>query len=248
VLHGAAQLLITVGNSGTLAAPLTGMTLADTLPAGVTVATTPNASTTCGSGTIAAASGAGVVTLSGGALAANASCTVTVGVTSPAANTYANAIAAGALTTTQGATNLAATANLAVTATPAPSPSPSGTPALTLVLSATTTTSGSGTDITYSEDFSNTGGVPLTLNVITIPIPSSTCFTLGSASTPSLPAGLTAAISYVSSANSAYTPSSGACGSIATGYDTLVNQVLWTFTGTLNAAAGGTIKLSTHIP
>jgi hypothetical protein len=248
VSQGAAQLLITVGNSGTLAAPLTGMTLADTLPAGVTVATTPNASTTCGSGTIAAAAGAGVVTLSGGSLAANASCTVTVGVTSPTASTYANAIAAGALMTTQGATNLAATANLAVTATPAPSPSPSGTPALTLVLSATTTTSGTGTDITYSEDFSNTGGVPLTLNVIRIPIPSSTCFTLGSASTPSLPAGLTAAISYVSGANSAYTPSSGACGSIATGYDTLVNQVLWTFTGTLNAAAGGTIKLSTHIP
>jgi uncharacterized repeat protein (TIGR01451 family) len=248
VLNGAAQLLITIGNSGTLAASLTGMTLADTLPTGVTVATTPNASTTCGSGTVAAAAGAGAVTLSGGSLAANASCTITVGVTSPTASTYANAIAAGALTTTQGATNLAATANLAVTATPAPSPSPSGTPALTLVLSATTTTSGTGTDITYSEDFSNTGGVPLTLNVIRIPIPSSTCFTLGSASTPSLPAGLTAAISYVSGANSAYTPSSGACGSIATGYDTLVNQVLWTFTGTLNAAAGGTIKLSTHIP
>jgi hypothetical protein len=115
-------------------------------------------------------------------------------------------------------------------------------------LSASTSTVGTQTEITYSEDFSNGGSVPLVLNTITIPIPSSTCFALGSASTPALPAGLTATISYFDRNNSTYTPASGSCGSATTGYDAQVSKVLWTFTGTLNVTAGGTIKASTLVP
>jgi len=89
--------------------------LVDTFPAGLVVAATPNASTTCG-GTVTAAAGSGSVTLSGtgSTIPAGSSCTVKVDVSSATGGSYANTIPAGALHTNQGDNASPATATLTV--------------------------------------------------------------------------------------------------------------------------------------
>ncbi|MFZ3191976.1 MAG: SdrD B-like domain-containing protein [Moraxellaceae bacterium] len=108
-------LTITLANSNTVAATLTG-SLADNLPANVTIADLPNATTTCTGGAgVTAVTGQSVVTLASGAvIPANNSCTVSVKVTSTVAGIYTNTIAAGALRTTVGDNLLAATDDLTV--------------------------------------------------------------------------------------------------------------------------------------
>ncbi|MDC8015046.1 S8 family serine peptidase [Tahibacter soli] len=109
-------LTITLANTNATAATLTAG-LVDTLPGGLVVAPTPNASTTCTGGSVTAAAGAGSVTLSSGAqIPANGSCTITADVRSGFAGSYANTIAAGALQTSAGTNAAAANATLTVTA------------------------------------------------------------------------------------------------------------------------------------
>jgi uncharacterized repeat protein (TIGR01451 family) len=128
--HGSSVLTITIANTAAHAVALSGLALADTLPANVTIAATPNATTTCGGASSATAGGASVA-LSGGALAANASCTISVAVTSITIGSYLNTIPAGAVSTNEGATNGApATATLVVTASAKLSVSKSFTPAI----------------------------------------------------------------------------------------------------------------------
>jgi len=109
------RLTITLANTNATAATLTAA-LTDTFPAGLVVAATPNASTTCG-GTVTAAAGSGSIGLgAGAAIPANGSCTVGVDVQAAAEGSYANTIPAGALATSAGANAAAATATLTVTA------------------------------------------------------------------------------------------------------------------------------------
>ena len=68
---------------------LTALAFTDTFPAGLAVASTPNAGNGC-AGTFSAAAGAGSVSLSGGSMAANQSCTLSVDVSSAAAGAYSN--------------------------------------------------------------------------------------------------------------------------------------------------------------
>jgi uncharacterized repeat protein (TIGR01451 family) len=106
IASGATSVLtISIANTGTNAAPLSALALSDPLPAGVTVAATPAASTTCGAGTVTAVAGAGTVALAGGTVAAGATCTITVSVTGTIPGIYPNTIPASAVTSTQGATN-----------------------------------------------------------------------------------------------------------------------------------------------
>jgi hypothetical protein len=81
-------LTLTVDNTMTALAP-SNLSVTDTMPAGMVVATPANASTTCTGGTLTATPGSNVVSYSGGALAAGASCTIQVDVTSmtPGLNT-----------------------------------------------------------------------------------------------------------------------------------------------------------------
>jgi uncharacterized repeat protein (TIGR01451 family) len=97
-----APLLIHLSNPNNV--PLTGLAFTDVLPAGLVVAQTPNASTTCG-GTVVAPASATEVRLAGGSLTASGSCTVTVDVLSNNPGEYTNTIPSGGVTTTEGVKN-----------------------------------------------------------------------------------------------------------------------------------------------
>lgn len=91
---------VTLTNPNNVAA--TGVTFTDTYPTGLTNATTPAATTTCG-GTVAATGGGSTLALTGtnNTIPANGSCTASVTVKGATlGTTYTNAIAAGAVTTT----------------------------------------------------------------------------------------------------------------------------------------------------
>jgi len=96
---------------------LTGLNFADNLPAGLVVATPPNFTNTCG-GSFAPTSGAALITLSNGTLAANATCTVTVRVVAAGTGTYTNP--AVTLTSNQAPAVQSAPTDLSVISVPAP--------------------------------------------------------------------------------------------------------------------------------
>jgi hypothetical protein len=112
-------LKLTLTNSNGTAATLTA-DLVDTLPAGVVVAGTPNASTTCG-GAVTNDTGSVTLAAAGSSIPANGSCTVSIDVQSATAGAYTNTVPAGALVTSVGTSATAASDNLVVTGTfPAP--------------------------------------------------------------------------------------------------------------------------------
>lgn len=78
----------------------TSLDFTDNFPAGMTVAATPNASTTCTGGTLTAVAGSGTLSYSGGSVAAGAICTVTVDTTTTASGSYVNT--SGDLTSSLG--------------------------------------------------------------------------------------------------------------------------------------------------
>jgi hypothetical protein len=86
-------LSFTITNPPANPSPLTGLAFTDVLPAGLIVAT-PNALTSSCGGTVTATAGSNSISLSGGTLAANASCTISLSV---------SGTAIGALTNTTGA-------------------------------------------------------------------------------------------------------------------------------------------------
>eukprot|EP01041_Mallomonas_annulata_P025785 gene25785-46910_t len=102
-LGAPSTLTITLTNPNTVA--LTSGALVDNLPANVTVALTPNASTTCVNGIVTAPISAISVVLTGATIPASGACTVTVDVLSNVAGVYLNTIPAGGLATAQGVTN-----------------------------------------------------------------------------------------------------------------------------------------------
>jgi hypothetical protein len=107
---GISTLTITLKNSYALSAKLT-MPLDDKMPKGMVVH--GSASNTCG-GVVKATVGKSSVTLIGGAIPANGSCTVTVRVTAPC-NSYFNNLPRGALQTSNGSNQEPAGASLTVT-------------------------------------------------------------------------------------------------------------------------------------
>lgn len=118
------RLTITLSNE-TAQTLTTTADLVDSFPAGLVVANTPNAATTCGNGTVLAMAGEGSVTLETGAqIPPTGSCTVSVDVRSATVGTYENVIPAGALTTTPnaGSNQAPASATLSVRETVFPEP------------------------------------------------------------------------------------------------------------------------------
>jgi len=107
-------LTITLTNPNSTVAKLTGQ-LTDYFPGNMVIASTPDASTTCGGGKVTATKGAYDVSLETGAsIPANASCTVKVNVTVPSGSTNVNSLPAGALQTSNGSNTAPAKATLIV--------------------------------------------------------------------------------------------------------------------------------------
>ena len=86
---GTSTLTFTITNTDERAAK-PGWFFTDTLPAGLTVASSPTASTNCPNGVVTAAAGGASVTVTGDLGNGQAACTATVAVTSTAPGTYAN--------------------------------------------------------------------------------------------------------------------------------------------------------------
>lgn len=136
----AATLTIRLENPN--AAALTQAAFTDTLPSGLVVATTPNASTTCASGVVTAAASATSIQLTGATLPATGACNVTVDVLSNISGTYTNTIAAGAVSTFESVGNDEPSSARILISTPptvskqfAPAViAPNGTSTLTIVL------------------------------------------------------------------------------------------------------------------
>lgn len=110
---GLTTLTITLQNPTTF--PYTGVILLDTLPAQLSIASSPAPINNCG-GTLTAPSGTQSISLSGGAIPAGSSCTLIIPVTSTTpGGPYTNSIPPGGLTTAEGAQNTnTATANVSV--------------------------------------------------------------------------------------------------------------------------------------
>jgi hypothetical protein len=107
---GVSTLTITLKNSNVLPAKLTAP-LVDYMPKDMVVHGSAN--NTCG-GVVKATVGKSTVSLTGGAIPPNGSCTVTVQVTAPC-NTYFNNLPRGALQTSNGSNQEPAGASLTVT-------------------------------------------------------------------------------------------------------------------------------------
>jgi len=117
---GVSTLTITFNNANGTAASMTAP-LIDTLPRGLVMAATPNASTTCGGGALTFTMGESsgqlslaTVTLTGSTIPANGSCTVTVNVTAASGGNYINTLPTGALQTSNGSNAAPAVATLTV--------------------------------------------------------------------------------------------------------------------------------------
>ena len=147
--NGSSQLTVTLSAPAATCTPAptqaiyTGLGFTDTLPTGMTVATTPGASTTCAGATRTAPGGAGAFSLAGASLAPGASCTATLTVSVAGAGTFRNVISAtpgqdGAVSNKEGVPALAdAVAELrAGVATPVPSLGAAMTAGLALLLAA----------------------------------------------------------------------------------------------------------------
>jgi uncharacterized repeat protein (TIGR01451 family) len=100
------------------AAALTAVAFTDTLPAGLVVATVPNAGTTCAGGSLIAPASATGIRLTGATVPAGGACTVTVDVLSNISGSYVNALAAGAVTSFEGVSNEEGTRAELVVSTP----------------------------------------------------------------------------------------------------------------------------------
>ncbi|MEZ5485080.1 MAG: hypothetical protein R3F01_07980 [Lysobacteraceae bacterium] len=102
--NGVSTLTFSIDNSASSVA-LTGLAFSDNLPAGMTVATPANVSTTCTGGTITATAGSGTIQYSGGSVAAATTCTLSADVTAATPGSYANS--SSALTSNIGTAGVA---------------------------------------------------------------------------------------------------------------------------------------------
>src|SRR5262249_35740271 len=114
-LGGTTTLTFTITNNNATTT-LTGVGFTDTLPSGLAVASTPNASTSCG-GTFTPNAGDTSLTFSGGTISSGGgTCTVKVDVTGTTAGVKNNT--SGNVTSTEGGTGTTASASVTVVAPP----------------------------------------------------------------------------------------------------------------------------------
>lgn len=107
----ASRLTVTIVNPNSTA--LTLVTMTDSLPSGLVVASTPSASSSCG-GTLSATAGAASISFSGGTIASNGICTLSANVVANTPAVYRNIIASGGVTAAEGISTSPAQADLNV--------------------------------------------------------------------------------------------------------------------------------------
>jgi Ice-binding-like len=139
---GVTSVVLTLSNGNADTASITAP-LIDHLPTGVVV--DGYASTTC-NGAVTANNGSSTITLTGGSIPAESSCTVTVPVTAAVAGNYYNSLAAGALQTSNGANTSPAVATLTVS----PVKAPCAPPTLTKSFSSNSIKNGGTTTLTIN--------------------------------------------------------------------------------------------------
>jgi len=103
-VFGGASSTLTLTLTNPNNAVLTGVAFSDTFPAGMYLAAPASPTTTCG-GVVTAVPNETSFSFSGGTIAANSSCLITVKTTMNVINTLTNTIPIGAVTTTNGAQN-----------------------------------------------------------------------------------------------------------------------------------------------
>jgi uncharacterized repeat protein (TIGR01451 family) len=175
-VNGTATLTFTISNPN-LSTNLTGVSFSDTLPSTtgtLVVSNTPNVTNSCG-GTVTAAAGSGSISLSGGAVSQNTSCTLSVDVKGTAPGDANNTT--GAISSTEGGTGTTSnTATEKIVAPPTiskafnPTSIPlNGTSVLTFTITnpAANTTAENG--IAFSDTLTNG------LQVAAVPAVSNTC-------------------------------------------------------------------------
>lgn len=228
---------IVVSNAGPDAS--VGSIVTDTVPATITGVTwtcgTPTGGATCG-----AASGSGNAISTTANLPSASSVTYTVSGTLSLTATGTLTNTASVITPASGVsdpTDLGRTGAGNNSATDNTSINP--IPVVNLVKSVSPNgTQPPGTDLVYAIAFTNTGSVAARNLVITDPVPGSTDFKIGSMTSALGTTGLTVVFAYSNNGGTTYvyTPVSGAGGAPA-GYDRLVTNVRWTFTGNLSQTA-----------
>jgi uncharacterized repeat protein (TIGR01451 family) len=113
--NGVSILTITITNPAGNSVAQAGVAITDSLPANMVVATPNGLSNTCG-GTASATSGTATVSLVGGSIGVNSSCTVSANVTSAFTGSYLNST--GPVSSTNGGTGGSASATLSVATPP----------------------------------------------------------------------------------------------------------------------------------
>jgi CSLREA domain-containing protein len=124
------RLTITLTNGNAVA--ITGAAFTDNYPAGLQNALVPNVTNTCG-GTVTAALGGSTLMLTGGSIAANGSCTVSVSVVPPSEGSHVNTLPAGSVTSANAPPSEAA-ASATITAGAATADVPLSAAALMLLV------------------------------------------------------------------------------------------------------------------
>ena len=168
---GASTLTLTIANPNAIA--LSGLAFTDAFPANLVVATTPNIASTCG-GTFTPAAADISINLAGGTVAANASCTLSVDVTSSLAGSYSNTADGVASTQTGSVGAVSNTVVLNVVNKPtiaksfSPTSVPAGSPS-TLTLIITNPNAIALTGLAFTDTF------PANLVVAATPNISSSC-------------------------------------------------------------------------
>lgn len=156
-------LTITLSNPTTATVSLAGVALTDVFPTNMVVHSTPNASTTCPSATLADSNGNSLgsgdvgVRITGGTLAPNATCTIVVNVRSGTTGSYTNTT--NAVTTTNAGNGSTASAVLTV-----------GRPNISKAFGTTTIASGASTVLTIT--LSNPTGTAMTTAAFTDTYPT----------------------------------------------------------------------------
>jgi len=148
---GTSTLTVTINNGAGI--PLTGLSLADTLPAGLAIAGNPTAATSCSNGTVTADPGSSSLSLSGAVVPANGSCTFSARVVANSPGVFINNINGGELFSNEGLTNSGST-NDTLTAR--------STPTVSKTFNPVSIASGGPSTLTIT--IGNSNGSPITLS------------------------------------------------------------------------------------